>query len=100
MQNWKLLATVLFMLLFCTACSSNPTDSITVPKENNEVQKSVDIELDPYTKLAEEKSAEIELVPLSMTNFGDSIGATLSHPVHQRFAANDEVRISGKMRKT
>ncbi len=40
-------------------------------------------EKDPYDELAEEKNAELELVPIEMTAYGKEIGATFKSPKYQ-----------------
>lgn len=69
-------------LLFLTACSENDVGSDRKEK-------------DPYDALAEEKNAELELVPIEMTSYGEEVGAAFKAPEYQEFAVNGKVVVDG-----
>lgn len=69
-----------FFLLACTK------ESTSEPKEQN-----------PQEQLVEQKNSELELEQLELTSYSEEIGATLSAPKYQKFAANGKVKIEGKV---
>jgi hypothetical protein len=74
-------------MLLLTACNSNDAST----SDSKESKK----ELDKYEKLAEEKNAELELVPIEMTSYGEGIGATFKAPKYKEFAVNGKVVVEG-----
>ncbi|MEQ2527456.1 transglutaminase domain-containing protein [Robertmurraya yapensis] len=59
--------------------------------------KAKEAEKNKYEKLVEQKNSELELLPLELTSYAEEIGATLSKPKYQKFAANGKVTIEGKI---
>ena len=74
-------------MLLLTACNSSDAST----SDSKESKK----ELDKYEKLAEEKNAELELVPIEMTSYGEEIGATFKAPKYKEFAVNGKVVVEG-----
>lgn len=54
-------------------------------------------EKDKYEQLVEQRNGELELVPLELTSYSEEIGASLSNPKYQKFAANGKVKIEGEI---
>ena len=73
-------------LLFLTACS-----------DDNQASSEKKEEKDQYDLLAEEKNAELELVPIEMTSYGEEIGATFKAPKYKEFAVNGKVVVEGNI---
>ena len=78
-----------YSMLFLTACNSNGTST----SDTKESKK----ELDKYEQLAEEKNAELELIPIEMTSYGEEIGATFKAPKYKEFAVNGKVVVEGNI---
>ena len=86
MRNRGLLFFVFLLtgLLFLTACS-----------DDNQASSEKKEEKDQYDLLAEEKNAELELVPIEMSSYGEEIGATFKAPKYKEFAVNGKVVVEG-----
>ena len=50
---------------------------------------------DQYDLLAEEKNAELELVPIEISSYGEEIGVTFKAPKYKEFAVNGKVVVEG-----
>ena len=86
MRNRLLLFLVFLLtgLLFLTACSND-----------NQASSEKKEEKDKYDLLAEEKNAELELIPIEMSSYGEEIGATFKAPKYKEFAVNGKVVVEG-----
>ena len=71
-------------LLLLTACS-----------DDNQASSEKKEEKDQYDLLAEEKNAELELIPIEMSSYGKEIGATFKAPKYKEFAVNGKVVVEG-----
>ena len=75
MRNRGLLFFVFLLtgLLVLTACS-----------DDNQASSEKKEEKDQYDLLAEERNAELELIPIEISSYGEEIGVTFKSPKGQR----------------
>ena len=86
MRNRGLLFFVFLLtgLLFLTACS-----------DDNQASSEKKEEKDQYDLLAEERNAELELIPIEISSYGEEIGVTFKSPKYKEFAVNGKVVVEG-----
>ena len=88
MRNRGLLFFVFLLtgLFLLTACSDDNNASFEKKEEE-----------DQYDLLAEEKNAELELIPIEMSSYGKEIGATFKAPKYKEFTVNGKVIVEGNI---
>lgn len=90
---------LLSILFLSTAACSHDTNSKTSNnKENQQVTKE-EKENAKYATVVKEKNSELDLEPITLTNYSEKVGATLSNPKYKTFAVNKELEIAGKIEK-
>lgn len=79
----------LLCLLLIGACTNEAAPSNEVQPAAEQKQK------DDFEAAIEKKNAELELVPLELTSYGEEVGAKLTQPTHTTFAVSEFVTIEG-----
>lgn len=88
-KKLHLLSASLLCLLFLVACTNNPAPTQEAKQQDEQKQ------VNDFETAVEKKNAELELAPLALTNYGDEVGAKLTQPTYENFAASQFVTIEG-----
>lgn len=89
-RSSRLILIIISLFLFVACTKDSATTKI---NEQSEEQKQEN----QYELVAKEKNAELELEPLSLTTYGEEIGAAVKKPTYQKFAINESMSIEGSI---
>ena len=91
------------LMIVCVLLLSSCSSSLATKNEHQEANKQEQKEkqkIDKYKKLVAETNAALDLKPLELTSYSEQVGATLSSPKYEKFAANKSITITGSVEHT
>ncbi|MFB7305215.1 transglutaminase domain-containing protein [Heyndrickxia sporothermodurans] len=90
---------LLSVLFLSAAACSHDANSKTSSKKENKQETKAEKENAKYAALVKEKNSELDLKPITLTNYSEKVGATITNPKYNAFAVNKELEITGKIEK-